>query len=599
MYITTIVYTLIYVLVQDMISSQSLDEKSLHEVLAAAEWENMILLCDAQSNDCPIEHIVSIRPSIYVSIDAMDKSLVVQMFEKYAAPTQLNWLVICSRCDILLNEINVFEHTHDQQGYFTYQYQWMLVTNINVALEEHLGTIMNLLVVDPNGNLYTAMFGELRYLQKVKPSLHKHSLEKYNLFPNLLTGFNNITLTMTVMIWPPYITKDNTGVFHGYFVETMNIFAKRLNFTYQIIEPEDQEYGSLENGRWSGMMKDLVEKKADIACSLTISHERSIYVSFLDTAAMVSYEVIMYHKPEAISMSVDILIKPFSWEVWVVFLVVLMTTMISFHLSQHLLMMHKNSYSRYDFGAYILRSTVYQGSVLRPLHISSRIIYSFYALGWIILMATYTAYLVSFLSVKKEVIPFRTMSELAENDDYKLGVFGGSFFYDLLFGDNLTAKDIYFPLASKIKRDMQKDPQLINSFEDYHFNRLLTDKNYALLDSGAVYSGLASESCKLSVLEEKGSRSPEGFACQNNSAYANELNHVLSKIQEGELDFHLRKFLPKPMTCEKSYNSVSLENLHGVLYILFGGMGIALVVLISECFVDASVGRHRNSTPMK
>ena len=281
MYITAVVLTLIYVLVQDMILSQIRHEKSVHEVLAAAEWENMILLCDVRSNHCLTEHIVSIHPSIYVSVDVMNQSLVVQTFEKYAAPTQLNWLVICSHCDTLLNEINVFEHTHDQQGYFIYQYQLILVTNINSALEEHLGTIMNLLVVPQDGNVYTAMFGSARYLQKVKTSLQNDSLKKYNLFPNLLTGFNNITLTMTVMVWPPYITKDDTGVYTGYLVETMNIIAKRLNFTYQIIEPEDQEYGSLENGRWSGMMKDLVEKKADIACSLTLSSERSIFLFWI------------------------------------------------------------------------------------------------------------------------------------------------------------------------------------------------------------------------------------------------------------------------------------------------------------------------------
>ena len=162
-------------------------------MLTAAEWENMILLCDVRSNDFPTEHIVSIHPSIYVSIDVTNQSLVVQTFEKCAAPTQLNWFVICSRCDILLDEINVFEHTHDQHGYFTYQYQWILATNMNSALVEHLGTIMNLLVIPPDGNMYTAMFGTGRYLQKVKRSLQKHSLQKYNLFPNLLTGFNNIT----------------------------------------------------------------------------------------------------------------------------------------------------------------------------------------------------------------------------------------------------------------------------------------------------------------------------------------------------------------------------------------------------------------------
>ena len=199
MFISAIVFTLLYVLLQDLISSQILHETSLHEVLAAAEWENMIL-CDVRSNNCPTEHIVSIHPSIYVSLDVTNQSVVVQMFETYATPTQLKWLVICSRCDVLLDEINVFEHTHDQQGYFTYQYQWILVTNMNFPLEEHLGTIMNLLVIPPDGNMYTAMFGSERYLQKVQPFLQKHSLQKYNLFPNLLTGFNNITLTMTVMV---------------------------------------------------------------------------------------------------------------------------------------------------------------------------------------------------------------------------------------------------------------------------------------------------------------------------------------------------------------------------------------------------------------
>ena len=51
-----------------------LHEKTLHEVLAAAEWENMIFLCDVRRNDCPTEHIVSIRPSIYVSIDVTNQS---------------------------------------------------------------------------------------------------------------------------------------------------------------------------------------------------------------------------------------------------------------------------------------------------------------------------------------------------------------------------------------------------------------------------------------------------------------------------------------------------------------------------------------------
>ena len=51
-------------------------------------------------------------------------------------------------------------------------------------------------------------------------------------------------------------------------------------------------------------------------------------------------------------------------------------------------------------------------------------------------------------------------------------------------------------------------------------------------------NNLASQACKVRVLKEKG-RSPEGFSLQKNSEYTKEFNHVLAKIQGGELDLHL------------------------------------------------------------
>ena len=97
----------------------------LHQVLDAAEWKNMILLCDIMITECAAhaEDIISMRPAVYVTMDLTNRSLIVQMFEKFATPNQLNWLVYCDPCGILLNEINVFEDTHDLQGYLTFKYQ--------------------------------------------------------------------------------------------------------------------------------------------------------------------------------------------------------------------------------------------------------------------------------------------------------------------------------------------------------------------------------------------------------------------------------------------------------------------------------------------
>ena len=67
----------------------------LHQVLDAAEWKNMILLCDIMITEClaHAEDIISTQPAVYVTMDLTNCSLIVQMFEKFATPNQLNWLV--------------------------------------------------------------------------------------------------------------------------------------------------------------------------------------------------------------------------------------------------------------------------------------------------------------------------------------------------------------------------------------------------------------------------------------------------------------------------------------------------------------------------
>ena len=290
----------------------------LHQVLDAAEWQDMILLCDIMITECPAhaEDIVSTQPAVYVTMDLTNRSLIAQMFEKYATPCQLNWLVYCDPCEILLNEINVFEDTHDLQGYFMFKYQWIFVidyrlsfsANSNPALQENSTTtfkeystssleesstfdfitnsapvseenaisifqtsvsfifeesfnysfktsqckIMNLLFIGPRQKLSTAMFGVdgSHYLQEIKQN---QPWDKTELFPNTLTGLNNITLTFTVLPSHTYITKDKSGSYTRYFIKLINMIAEKLKFTYHIIEPDDGKYGSLENQTWTGM----------------------------------------------------------------------------------------------------------------------------------------------------------------------------------------------------------------------------------------------------------------------------------------------------------------------------------------------------------
>ena len=197
------------------------------------------------------------------------------------------------------------------------------------------------------------------------------------------------------------------------------------------------------------------------------------------------------------------------------------------------------------------------------------------------------------LSVKKEVIPFHTMDELSTNNKYKLGIMSGTREYELFYNTNFNKSSPFYQLNLKLVQDTQHDPSVLSKDFSYHHNKLLTEK-YAFITTQEAYDELASMSCKIGLLKEKGSVTFTGFTFQKNSAYANDFDVVVSRIQERNLDFYMRKQLVhKQIQCSTSHSTVSLENIHGVFYILFGGLGLSTLFLLREvvyhCFLSGFV----------
>lgn len=55
-----------------------------------------------------------------------------------------------------------------------------------------------------------------------------------------------------------------------------------MNFTYQITFPPDMGWGTFKNGKWNGMIRQLVDDEIDIApAEFTITQSRSQGVDFL------------------------------------------------------------------------------------------------------------------------------------------------------------------------------------------------------------------------------------------------------------------------------------------------------------------------------
>jgi hypothetical protein len=202
----------------DSIRSESGTPGVIFDVLEAMPWDNLILVCDDRSPDCPVDAVLSRRPAKYIKLDMANRQNITHMLETVATPDHpLHFLVFCDHCETLLDEINTFEKSHDLQGYLTFSYRWVLRPFKNDrrtrdAIGKHLGDVTNVLIVGENHILHTGMFGgqSTRYLQEIHMT-SKPALKETDLFPNLRTGLNGKTLTLAVIPFPPYVIPNEAS----------------------------------------------------------------------------------------------------------------------------------------------------------------------------------------------------------------------------------------------------------------------------------------------------------------------------------------------------------------------------------------------------
>uniref|UniRef100_A0AAV2KHU5 Ionotropic glutamate receptor n=1 Tax=Knipowitschia caucasica TaxID=637954 RepID=A0AAV2KHU5_KNICA len=106
--------------------------------------------------------------------------------------------------------------------------------------------------------------------------------------------------------------------FEGYCIDLVKELAAILGFHYEVRLVEDGRYGVLDEatGQWNGMVRELIDHKADLAVApLAITYVREKVIDFSKPFMTLGISI-LYRKPNGTNPGVFSFLNPLSPDIW-------------------------------------------------------------------------------------------------------------------------------------------------------------------------------------------------------------------------------------------------------------------------------------------
>lgn len=418
----------------------------------------------------------------------------------------------------------------------------------------------------------------------------------------------NKTLKVTVAITPPYVKlrenyKEYTGNdrYEGYCIDLMNKLAKKLQFKYVIKEVADGQYGKIQNGSWTGMIKELLDWQADLAIvDLTITKERQSAVDFTHPFMTLGI-AIMYKKPKLEEAELYSFLMPLSKEVWLSMWSAYVGISLALWVVSRLSPLEwKNPHPCFDnpderdleneihsIGAslwFTIGSLMQQGSDLAPRSPSVRALASVWYFFTLILISSYTANFAAFLTASRMQSPIESAEDLSKQTRIDYGCKeGGSTQAFFATSNHSTYRRMWNFMESR------KHQGVFPNNNELGISRVKKG-NFAFLMESTSIDYEVQKDCELTqiggLLDHKG----YGIALRKRSPYRAPLSKWIVELNEaGELsDLKSRWWDSGGAACEEQKDSASatselgIDKVGGVFLMLGVGVTIASVAAILE-----------------
>ncbi|XP_069681551.1 probable glutamate receptor [Periplaneta americana] len=382
-------------------------------------------------------------------------------------------------------------------------------------------------------------------------------------------------------------TKDKKPIkISGFFGEIWNMLQEELQFRSDFYTSRDNFFGApLENGSWTGMIGMLQRGEVDFACSkFLMIPARLQVVDFLSTTVQVKTRLLIKEK-RSLELTWGEFLRPFTTRLWCVHFLSLILTGICFSVTYVIgrrqgreIGVNSTLHNIYDAFFYTYASFCQQGQSSTPRTLSCRVVYLTSYLTAVVVMAGYSAFLISFLATREtRRFPFTSFKEFLEDGTYNLEMVANSaFIWYFKHSIDPVMKNIY-------KKMIEPNQKNYPVTDEEGFQKLCKFPKYAYMTyTDLEESGrLGCEVMKIPHMYIPGSLA---ITSVKNSPYRGIFNYIIMKMKTNGLLKRLHsKFLPSLFSTWTTPNPVvQFVQVAPVLIFLSVAVLVALAVLFLE-----------------
>ncbi|XP_049819221.1 glutamate receptor ionotropic, kainate 2 isoform X2 [Aethina tumida] len=136
-------------------------------------------------------------------------------------------------------------------------------------------------------------------------------------------GTMNVTLVVTTILEQPYVMLKPQIVgndkYEGFCIDLLREIAAMVGFEYRIELVPDGKYGviDLDTGEWNGIVRQLMDKKADLAVgSMTINYARESVIDFTKPFMNLGISI-LFKVPTDKESAFFSFLKPLGFDIWI------------------------------------------------------------------------------------------------------------------------------------------------------------------------------------------------------------------------------------------------------------------------------------------